>query len=120
MTASQQIDEKINALQDWRGELYAQLRHMIGEAQPQLTESWKWETAVWVGKSNICALAAFKDHVKLNFFVGAALDDPHGLFNSGLDSKKQRSIDFPQGSSIDTEGIRALVEEAVKQDAKGK
>jgi hypothetical protein len=32
-------------------------------------------------------MGAFKQGVKLNFFKGASLPDPHGLFNGGLDAK---------------------------------
>jgi hypothetical protein len=37
-------------------------------------------------------VGAFQDHVKINFFKGAALDDPTGLFNAGLEAKASRAI----------------------------
>jgi len=38
--------------------------------------------------------------VKLNFFKGASLEDPHGLFNAGLDAKATRAIDFSKGDDM--------------------
>ena len=32
-----------------------------------MIEEWKWETPVFAAKGNVVAVAAFKDHVKLNF-----------------------------------------------------
>ena len=90
MTASQRIDDQIADLGDWRGDILARLRRLILEAAPGITEEWKWGTAVWSRHGNVCSAAAFKDHVKVNFFQGAALNDPKGLFNSSLDAKATR------------------------------
>src|SRR5262245_16012596 len=76
MTPSERITRQIAELSDWRGQMMAQLRHVIHQADPELTEEWKWETAVWSRKGNVVAAGVFKDHVKLNFFKGAALADP--------------------------------------------
>ena len=59
-----------------------------------IVEEWKWETPVWSHNGNVLAFGAFKDHIKINFFKGALLDDPQGLFNAGLDAKKTRAIDY--------------------------
>src|SRR4030095_1265539 len=93
MTASQHIDNYIQEFTDWRGSLLTKLRKLILEAAPDLTEEWKWDTPVWSYKGNVLAGGIFKDHVKLNFFKGASLDDPKGLFNAGLDAKANRAID---------------------------
>jgi hypothetical protein len=95
--ASQQITKQIEELGDWRGTLCARLRKLINEADPNLTEEVKWGTAVWTSNELVCAVGAFKDHVKLNFFKSASLNDPKGLFNAGLDAKATRAIDFAKG-----------------------
>jgi hypothetical protein len=61
-----------------------------------------------------------KDHVKLHFFNGASLDDPHGRFNAGLDAKRARSIDFRQGDPIDTAELKDLISAAVAYNAAGR
>ena len=86
LTASELIDACIAGYNDWRGEMLSQLRTLIGEADPDLTEEWKWNTPVWTHNGMVCAISAFKDHVKINFFQGAQLPDPHKLLNAGMDS----------------------------------
>ena len=113
LNASQRITNQIAELGDWRGEVLARLRKVIVDAVPNLTEEWKWGTAVWTNNGLVCAAGAFKDHVKLNFFKGASLEDPKGLFNAGLDAKATRAIDFNEGDNIDVSALKALIRAAV-------
>lgn len=113
MTASQRITHHIAEIADWRGPMLARLRTLILEAAPTLAEEWKWETPVFAHKGNVVALGAFKDHVKLNFFKGAALEDASGLFNAGLDAKSTRAIDFHEGDEINQSALQGLVRAAV-------
>jgi hypothetical protein len=103
----------IAELADWRGKLLVRLRKLILDAAPDVTEEWKWNTAVWTSNGMMCAAGAFKDHVKLNFFKGASLKDPKRLFNAGLDAKATRAIDFTEGGKIDESALKALIHEAV-------
>jgi hypothetical protein len=73
----------------------------------------KWTTPVFDYIGNVVALGVFNDHVKLNFFQGAALDDAHGLFNAGLEAKATRGIDLHEGDEIDEAALRDLVRTAV-------
>jgi hypothetical protein len=113
MNASELIDQQIADLAGWRGELCARLRSLIHEADPDIVEEWKWNTAVWSHDGLVCSTAPFKDHVKLNFFKGAALPDPQGLFNAGLEAKATRAIDFHEGGSIDEPALKDLIRVAV-------
>ena len=118
-TPSQHIDKYIKELTDWRGSLLARLRKLILEAAPELTEEWKWDTPVWSHKGNVVAGGVFKDHVKLNFFKGASLKDPNGLFNVGLDAKASRGIDFSDSDKLDEGALKDLVREAVAYNSSG-
>jgi hypothetical protein len=111
--ASQLITNQIAELGDWRGKLLARLRKLILDAAPEVTEEWKWGTAVWTSNGLVCAAGAFKDHVKLNFFKGASLKDPKRLFNAGLDAKSTRAIDFNEGDKIDESAVKALIRAAI-------
>lgn len=119
MTASQRIDNYIEELNDWRGKMIARLRKLILEAAPELTEEWKWDTPVWSHKGNVVAVGAFKDHVKLNFFKGASLEDPKGLFNAGLEAKATRAIDIHEGEEFDHAALKDLVRQAVDHNMQG-
>jgi hypothetical protein len=119
LTPSQYIDSYIKSLSDWRGKMVARLRTLILKTAPELTEEWKWDTPVWSHKGNVVAAGVFKDHVKLNFFKGASLADPNGLFNAGLEAKATRAIDIAEGEEIDEAALKDLVRTAVAYNASG-
>jgi len=116
-TASEQIDKQIAELPDWRGQTMAQLRKVINQSDPKLQEDWKWGTAVWTYKGNVVALGAFKDHVKINFFKGASLEDQRGLFNAGVDAKETRAIDLREDDAIDEQALQDLIRSAANNNA---
>ena len=113
MNASDQITKHINDLHDWRGTLIAQLRKLVRDAAPDAIEEWKWNTPVWSQNGNLLAIGAFRDHVKINFFKGASLDDPHGLFNAGLEAKATRAIDIYEKYRLDPAALQKLIRAAV-------
>jgi hypothetical protein len=55
----------------------------------------------------------------INFFKGASLADPNGLFNAGLDAKATRAIDIAEGEEIDEAALKDLVRTAVAYNASG-
>jgi hypothetical protein len=120
MNPTERIDKQIAELTDWRGPMFVQLRKFINEADPDLTEEWKWNTAVWSHQGLVCALGAFKKAVTMNFFQGALLEDPHKLFNTGLDAKTMRSIDFHEGDTVDESALKDLIRSAVSHNIEGK
>ena len=114
MTASQKIDEKIAELDDWRGEMLAQIRAIIRQADPEVTEDWKWRgIPTWYHDGMICTGETYKDKVKMTFAKGASLKDPTGLFNSSLEGNVRRAIDIRKGETIDEQALRDLVRAAV-------
>jgi hypothetical protein len=117
--ASELITNYIASLTDWRSDLLVRLRKLILETAPGITEEWKWDTPVWSQKGNVVAAAAFKEHVKLNFFKGAALNDPQGLFNAGLEAKASRGIDFNAGDNLNVPALQELIRAAVAYNASG-
>jgi hypothetical protein len=113
MNPTDRIDKQIAELADWRGKMFVQLRKLIHDTDPDITEEWKWNTAVWSHQGLVCALGAFKKVVKMNFFQGVFLEDPHTLFNAGLDAKTMRSIDFHEGDAVDESALKDLIRAAV-------
>ena len=49
----------------------------------------------------------------MNFFKGASLEDPDGLFNAGLEAKATRAIDLTEGDTLDERAFSRLVKRAV-------
>jgi hypothetical protein len=119
MIPSKLIDKQIAELKDWRGQTIARLRKIIHDADPAITEEWKWNTAVFSHDGLVVAVGAFKGNVKMNFFQGASLPDPHNLFNAGLEAKKTRAIDFHEGDKINEPALKDLIRAAVAQNPAG-
>ena len=112
-SASALIDARIAQLGDWRGEMLARIRALIKEADPDVTEEWKWSNPVWSHDGLICTGESYKSAVKMTFAKGASLADPTGLFNSSLDGNVRRAIDFREGDKPDKKALKALIQAAV-------
>jgi hypothetical protein len=123
---SEQIDQKIADLGDWRGETLSRMRKLIKEADPEVVEEWKWVkatnpgTPVWSHDGGICTGETYKSVVKLTFFKGASLDDPAKLFNSSLEGNTRRAIDIREGEELDAGAFKALIVAAVALNSSGK
>ncbi|MBK1868695.1 DUF1801 domain-containing protein [Aestuariivirga sp. YIM B02566] len=113
-TATEQIDQLIAKLTDWRGKTLAKVRKSILAADPEITEDWKWMgSPVWSRDGMIAVGNAHKDKVKLTFSQGASLADPDKLFNAGLDGKVWRAIDLFEGDVVDERALKDLVRAAI-------
>jgi hypothetical protein len=123
---SQQIDERIKQLNDWRGKTLARVRALIKQADPEIVEEWKWKkasspgTPVWSHGGLVCTGETYKNVVKMTFAKGAALEDPSRLFNSSLDGNVRRAIDIHEGDKIDEAALKDLIRAAVALNLKGK
>ncbi len=110
------IDQRIRDLGGWRGETLARMRALILEADPQMTEEWKWMVPVWSHHGIVCTGEAYKKAVKLTFARGAKVPDPSRLFNSSLEGSTRRAIDIHEGEKVDARAFKALVKAAVAQN----
>ncbi len=114
MEPSEQIDQLIAELTDWRGKTLAHVRKTIRAVDPAITEEWKWMgSPVWERDGIIAVGNAHKDKVKLTFSHGASLPDPDKLFNNGLNGKVWRAIDISEGDQVDEAALQALVRAAI-------
>jgi hypothetical protein len=114
--ASQLIDQRIRDLGGWRGETLARMRALILEADPEMTEEWKWMNPVWSHHGIVCTGEAYTKVVKLTFARGAWIPDPSRLFNSSLEGNMRRAIDIHEGEKVDAGAFKALVKAAVAQN----
>lgn len=122
MNPSDFIDKEIADHPDWRGKTMAEVRRIIRETVPDVTEEWKWMgTPTWSRNGILCICNAFKEMVKVTFMNGAKLEDKDGVFNAELDGNKWRAIKFFQGDKVNASGLRKLLLAAVALNAdKGK
>ena len=114
--ASRLIDERIRELEGWRGETLARMRALILEADPDMTEEWKWENPVWSHDGIVCTGESYKKAVKLTFAQGARIPDPARLFNSSLEGNTRRAIDIHEGEKVDARAFKTLIKTAVAQN----
>jgi hypothetical protein len=119
-SVSEQIDDIIQGPGDWRGEKLSQLRAVINQADPSVVEEIKWKmpskpsgVPVWSHAGMLCVADILKSAVRLTFPKGAQMQDPRHLFNTRLNSKTVRAIDFYQSDQLDEAALKALILEAV-------
>ena len=118
---SQQIDAIIKEPGDWRGMKLSQLRALIQKADPAVVEEVKWKkpskpmgVPVWSHDGIICVADTLKNAVRLTVPKGAQMKDPKKLFNTRLESKTVRAIDFYEGDTVDETALKALILDAVR------
>ena len=112
--ASREIDGRIKALGDWRGDVLGRLRALIHEADPEVVEEWKWRgVPVWEHDGIICTGESYKAVVKLTFARGASLADPSRLFNSSLEGNMRRAIDISEGETLNPAAFKKLIAAAI-------
>lgn len=120
-TPSQEIDAIIKEPGDWRGKKLSRLRALIRKADPAVVEEVKWKkpskpsgVPVWSHDGILCVADTLKSAVRLTFPKGAQMKDLGKLFNTRLDSKTVRAIDFHEGDPVDEAALKALILEAVR------
>ncbi len=124
--ASDQIDQQLNDLGDWRGETLQRMRDLIHEEDPDVVETVKWAkatspgTPVWEHDGIICTGETYKAVVKLTFMKGASLPDPKQVFNASLEGNARRAIDIKEGEEVDAKAFKALVRAAIDLNTSGR
>lgn len=116
-SADKELEALIKKFDDWRGEKLAQIRNLIKEADPDVTEDIKWKTpsnpdgvAVWYHDGMICTGETYKKHLRIAFARGPELKkhDPKELINS------YRAMIIQKEDIIDESAFKMLIKEAVK------
>ncbi|MBD3943599.1 DUF1801 domain-containing protein [Microbacterium sp. NEAU-LLC] len=122
-TDSEQIDDIIAQLAGWKHETVASLRAAIRAADPDVVEAVKYKkpskpegVPFWTHDGDLCFVDVLKNAVRLTFSKGARMPQSD-LFNTRLDSKVVRGIDFVEGSTVDRSAIGELVADAVRINA---
>ena len=111
---SGEIDKLIAEIEDWRGKVFARVRKIIREADPEIIEEFKWMgSPVWSRDGTIAVGNAFKGRVNLTFAYGASLPDPEKLFNAGFEGNARRVINIFENDTINERALTNLVRAAL-------
>jgi hypothetical protein len=120
-SATQEVDAILEAADDWRGETLSRLRGIVLAADPAMVEEVKWKkpsrpegVPVWSIGGIVCIGEMLKRAVRLTFPKGASLDDPDGLFNTRMNSRTVRAVDFADGDPIPEDSLTAVIRAAVE------
>ncbi len=117
---SEQIDDIIAQQSGWKRDVLVALRAAITAADPAAVEVVKYKkpskpegVPFWTHDGDVCFVDVLKNAVRLTFARGARMERSD-LFNTRLDSKVVRAIDYFDGDRVDQPAVRALVAEAVE------
>jgi hypothetical protein len=111
---SQQVDQHIAAITDWRGKVFAKVRKAILATDREIVEEYKWMgTPLWSRNGMIAVANAFKGRVNVTFAYGAHLPDPDKLFNAGFGGGTRRAIDIFEGDKLNERALKTLVKAAI-------
>ena len=120
---TEQIDDIIATESGWKRDVLIALRAAIRAADPAAIEVVKYKkpskpegVPFWTHDGDVCYVDVLKNAVRLNFSKGARMKS-NDLFNTRLDSKVVRAIDYSDGSHVDEAAVGALVAEAVELNA---
>ena len=98
-------------LGDWRARTLTRIRALIKQADPGVSEDWKWNIPVWKHDGLICTGETYKSHVKVTFARGKSLKDPSGIFTQ--DGTVRRAIDLREQDKLNEKAFKALVVAAI-------
>jgi len=120
---SELIDDMIAKTPDWRGTTLAELRRIIHDADPEITEEVKWKrpsnpmgAPVFEHNGIVCIANILKERVRLTWNAGASLPDPQELFNARLDSNTARAIDIYEGDTVNESALKDLIRAGVERN----
>lgn len=107
-------EEYLEGVPVWQKKNLEAFRKAVHEVIPDVKEEIKWGVPVFIHKNkSLFAMGSFKEHTKFNFMHnGALIEDPAKLFNNGLESKKNRSIDLREGEPVNAKELKKLIERA--------
>lgn len=120
LSVEQQITRIIDSQPNWKGELLQNLRATILSTSKEVSEDVKWKmpskplgSPTWEVDGIICVADYLKNAVRLTFPKGAKISDPDKMFNSRLDSKTVRAIDFFEGDKLSKTSLKQLIKHGI-------
>ncbi len=113
-------EHQVKENEDWRESTLSHLRGIIMTTDASIIEEVKWRkpsnpdgVPVWSHNGILCIGNILKNAVRLTFPHGAQIRDPKKLFNTRLDSRRVRAIDFRESEPVKEAALRAILLEAV-------
>ncbi len=119
-TPDPRVDAYIDALPEWQQTICREVRELVHEANPEVTETIKRTVQPYfVLQGNVCALLAAKDHVNVFLYDGGIVPDPDGIITAGHDNKTARTVAFWEGEKIDAPPLLAMFQQIIANNRAG-
>jgi hypothetical protein len=114
------VDDYLEQLPDWQQEIFGQVREILHDADPELTETIKRTVQPYfVLDGNVAAFLAAKDHVNVFVYDGGIVPDPDGLITAGHDNQTARTIGFREGDEVRREPLLAFFRRLIADNRAG-
>lgn len=114
------VDDYLAPLPAWQQDVFARLRELIHEAEPDIEETVKRKVRPYfVLDGNVCAFLAAKDHVNLFLYDGALVPDPDGVITGGHGNSTARTVAFHEGDPIPAGALVAMLQQIVANNRAG-
>ena len=113
------VDAYLDPLPGWQQEIFARVRELVHEADPDVEETIKRTVQPYfVLDGNICAFLAAKDHVNV-FLYDPIAPDPEGIVTAGHDNETGRTVAYHEGEAINEGALLAMFRAIIANNRAG-
>ena len=113
------VDDYIGRLPAWQQRICQEVRELLHEADPELTETIKRTVQPYfVLDGNVAALLAAKDHVNV-FLYDPLVTDPDAIITHGHGNATGRQISIHEGDRINRSALLAMFREIIGHNRAG-
>ena len=119
-TTDPRVDAYIDALPGWQQEICREVRRLVHEADPAVTETIKrTRQPYFVCHGNVCALLAARTHVNVFLYDGAIVPDPENIITAGHTNTTARTVSFRAGEPINGPALVAMFRAIIANNRAG-
>jgi hypothetical protein len=120
MSRDPRVDDYLEQLPDWQRETLQQVRDLLHQVDPEMSETIKRSVQPYfVLDGNVAAFLAARDHVNVFVYDGGLVPDPHGLVTAGNNNATARTIGFREGDEVRAEPMRQFFAHLVADNRAG-
>jgi hypothetical protein len=114
------VDAYLDPLPGWQREIFARVRDLVHEADPDVQETIKRTVQPYftVDGRNVCAFLAAKDHASI-FLYDPIAPDPERIVTGGHDNQTGRMIAIHQGEPIKEKALVSLFQAIIANNRAG-
>jgi len=114
------VDAYIDGLPAWQQAICRELRELIHDCDPEVTETIKRSRQPYfVLDGNVCALLAARDHVNLFLYDGGIVPDPESIITGGHDNKTARTVAVREGETVNRSALTAMLRQIIANNRAG-